>query len=120
MATMPEAETRPPSAPLNGLPISSWDAWLKHPQRVWLRRALVQVHLWTGIILSLYVLLMSSSGTILIFRVDLSKASLRTPPIVAGPGPRLTVDQLKQAARRAYPHYAITEVTPHKNPAQPV
>ena len=33
--------------------------WMRQPQRVWLRRALFQVHLWTGIGLGPYVVILS-------------------------------------------------------------
>jgi uncharacterized iron-regulated membrane protein len=42
--------------------------WLRHPQGVGLRKALFQIHLWTGLILALYVLVMSVTGTVLIYR----------------------------------------------------
>jgi len=29
--------------------------WLRQPQRVWLRRAIFQIHLWTGLAIGLYV-----------------------------------------------------------------
>ena len=40
--------------------MSGWQRWLQQPQRVWLRRALFQVHLWTGLILGLYVVVLSA------------------------------------------------------------
>jgi uncharacterized iron-regulated membrane protein len=100
--------------------MSPWNAWLRHPQKIWLRKAFVQVHLWSGIALSLYVLLMSISGTILIYRVDISKASVRPPQFAIGPGPRLTVDELGLAAQRAYPGYEITDVAQPKTANLPV
>src|SRR5580704_15106041 len=39
-------------------PMNAWEKWKKRPQIIWLRRALFQVHLWTGIGLGIYVLLM--------------------------------------------------------------
>ena len=33
--------------------------WLRQPQRVWLRRAIFQIHLWTGLTLGLYVVVLS-------------------------------------------------------------
>jgi len=35
-----------------------WRQFLRQPQRVWLRRACCQIHLWTGLALGLYVVLM--------------------------------------------------------------
>ena len=46
--------------------------WLQHPERFWLRRALFQIHLWLGAGLGLYVVLMSLTGSIIVFRNELS------------------------------------------------
>jgi uncharacterized iron-regulated membrane protein len=100
--------------------MSSWEKWVDRPQRLWLRRALFQVHLWTGIGIGLYVLLMSVSGTVLIYRRELAKTFSSEPRIAAGQGARMTVDELRQAAKRGYPEYAATRVYERKNPEQPV
>jgi uncharacterized iron-regulated membrane protein len=98
--------------------MSSWEKWVNRPQSLWLRKALFQVHLWTGIGIGLYVLLMSVSGAALVFRRELAQAFSREPRIAAGPGARMTVDELKQAAKRAYPEYEATRVYERKNPEQ--
>jgi uncharacterized iron-regulated membrane protein len=99
--------------------LNLWMRWMEHPQRVWLRRALLQVHLWVGIAASVYLLVMSISGTILVFRVEIETAYLRQPVIVAGPGARLTDDELKEAIGRAYPNYEIRRIS-HQGPKYPV
>jgi uncharacterized iron-regulated membrane protein len=48
-------------------------SWLRSPQRVWLRRALFQVHLWTGIALSLYAVVIGLSGSILVFSSEIEE-----------------------------------------------
>lgn len=100
--------------------MSSAERWLRHPQGVWLRKALFQVHLWTGLILALYVLMMSFTGTVLIYRRELAKAFSGEPKVVAGVGPRLTADELKHAAERAHPGYAVTRAFESKNLNRPV
>jgi uncharacterized iron-regulated membrane protein len=94
--------------------------WKRRPQNVWLRKALFQIHLWTGVGLGLYVLLMSVTGSALVFRRELVKRLAREPSVVAGPGARLTESELKQIAKRGYPEYEVTRVWPRKNPDQPV
>ena len=49
--------------------------WWWQPQRVWARRALFQVHLWAGVALSLYVLLISVTGSVLVYRNELFRLS---------------------------------------------
>jgi uncharacterized iron-regulated membrane protein len=98
--------------------MSAWEKWKRRPQNVWLRKALFQVHLWTGIGLGLYVLLMSVTGSALVFRREMVKSLASEPRIAAGPGVRMTEDELKQVAKRAYPDYEVTRVWPRKNPDQ--
>jgi len=100
--------------------MSFWVKWANRPQSLWLRRALFQVHLWTGIGIGLYVLLMSVSGSVLVYRRELARTFSREPRIAAGPGTRMTVAELKQTAKRAYPEYEPTRVYERKNPDQPV
>jgi uncharacterized iron-regulated membrane protein len=50
---------------------STWRAWLEHPEKLWLRHALFQIHYWIGAMLGLYVALMSVTGTILVYGNEL-------------------------------------------------
>jgi|SRR5579863_6212210 uncharacterized iron-regulated membrane protein len=95
-----------------------WEKWKRRPQTVWLRKALFQVHLWTGIGLGLYVLFMSVTGSALVFRRELTRSLAREPRVAAGPGARMSEDELRQAAARAYPGYGVTRVSLRKNPDQ--
>jgi uncharacterized iron-regulated membrane protein len=99
-------------------PMNAWEKWKKRPQITWLRRALFQVHLWTGIGLGIYVLLMSVSGSALVFRRELAKTLSREPRVAAGPGARMSEDELRLAAKRDYPDYQVTRVSVRKNPDQ--
>lgn len=51
--------------------LSAWQRWLKHPESEWLHRALFQVHLWVGMVASLYLFVMSVSGSMIVFRNEL-------------------------------------------------
>ncbi len=98
--------------------MTAWEKWKTRPQNVFWRKALFQVHLWCGIGLGLYVALMSVSGAALVFRRELSRTLAREPRVAVGPGARMTEDELKQAAIRAYPEYKVTRVSVRKNPDQ--
>jgi len=98
--------------------MSAWQKWMKRPQTIWLRRLLFQVHLWTGIGLGLYVLLMSVTGSAVVFRRELMRSLALEPRVVVGPAPRMNEDALKQIAKRAYPDYEVTRVSLRKNPDQ--
>ena len=80
------------------------------PQRVWLRRAVFQVHLWTGIGVGLYVLVISISGSAVVFRQDIYRA-IESPLIIVEPsGERMTLEELKQKVEQTWPGYAVTQV----------
>ena len=52
-----------------------WMRWIRQPQKIWLRRALFQVHLWSGIAIGLYILMISVTGSVLVYRNELFRAS---------------------------------------------
>ncbi|HMD49256.1 MAG TPA: PepSY-associated TM helix domain-containing protein, partial [Bryobacteraceae bacterium] len=88
--------------------VALWERWLRQPKSLWLRKALFQVHLWTGLSLGLYVLVISITGSAIVFRNELYNALWPGPRMVAISGPPLTHDQLRDAARRAYPRYKVS------------
>jgi len=49
-------------------PRGAWQRWVRQPQAVWLRKALFQVHLWSGVGLGLYVFFISVTGSVLVYR----------------------------------------------------
>lgn len=49
-------------------------SWLHAPQRVWLRRAIFQIHLWLGVILAVYSVAIGLSGAILVFHEEIEDA----------------------------------------------
>ena len=97
-----------------------WQRWIRQPQTVWLRKAIFQIHLWCGIGLGLYILLISVTGSVLVYRNELYRAATPDPIIVTPSGPRLTDAQLKAAATRAYPGYAVVNINRATNPDQGV
>ncbi|HEV2200277.1 MAG TPA: PepSY-associated TM helix domain-containing protein [Bryobacteraceae bacterium] len=103
-----------------GNPLTVWQRWLRQPQRLWIRRALFQVHLWSGIAVGLYILMISVTGSVLVYRNELFRAATPAPIISKGPGPRLTDDQLKDAAARVYPGYRVVVVGRARDPDQAV
>ena len=87
--------------------MSAWQRWVRQPQKIWLRRALFQVHLWSGIAAGIYIVMISVTGSVLVFSNELYRAATPEPIISKSSGPRLTDDQLKQAATHLYPGYRI-------------
>jgi uncharacterized iron-regulated membrane protein len=97
-----------------------WKRWISHPQTVWLRKATFQIHLWSGIGVGLYVLLISVTGSIAVYSNELYAAATREPTIVAESGPRLSEEELKAAVARAYPGFSINSNSPGATPNQAV
>lgn len=57
--------------------MSVWNQWIERPERVWVRRALFHIHLWVGAGVGLYIVLMSVTGSLIVFRNQLeTKPSL--------------------------------------------
>ena len=96
--------------------MNSWRRWLRQPQSMWVRKAIFQVHLWTGVGLSLYVLVVCVSGSALVFRPELSRAFSRPALVVAGSGAPLSDEALGAAALRTHPGYQVTKIWRTKNP----
>ena len=57
------------------------DNLLHHPRRLWLRRALFQIHLWAGVLVAVYLVVIALSGSVLVFKDELTRWSL--PPMHA-------------------------------------
>src|SRR4051812_14522286 len=82
----------------------------KQPKPTFLRRALFQVHLWTGVAVGLYMVFISITGSAVVFRRDLNQSLLGNIPAgeVAADAKRLSEADLRQAVLRQYPGYTIT------------
>jgi len=88
--------------------LALWERWLRRPRSLWLRKAVFQIHLWTGIALGLYVFVISVSGSAIVFRNELYTSLWPPPRIVAMGSHKLTRDELRNAALRAYPDYKVS------------
>jgi uncharacterized iron-regulated membrane protein len=100
--------------------MSVWQRWLRRPKSLWLRKAIFQIHLWTGVALGVYVFVISVSGSAIVFRNELYNSLWPPPRTVAIGSLRLTHDQLRDAARRAYPRYRVSWVWEPKQSNQAV
>jgi len=97
-----------------------WQRWIHQPQKMWLRRALFQVHLWSGIGIGLYVLMISATGSVLVYSNEIFVAATPKPIISTASAPRLSDQQLTEAAQRAYPGYQLENLQRPRNPDQAV
>jgi uncharacterized iron-regulated membrane protein len=97
-----------------------WERWVRHPQRLWLRRALFQVHLWMGLGVGLYIVVVCVTGSVLVYRNELYRAVTPRPILIVAAGERLTDDELKEAAVDVYPGYHVTNLFRARNRDQAV
>jgi len=78
----------------------------------------VQLHLWVGLVLGLYLVVLSVSGSLSVLRPDVHRWFV--PRTVAVEGTRLTGDALKDAVSRVYPEYEVTNVFERRRADTPV
>ncbi|HEU4617715.1 MAG TPA: PepSY-associated TM helix domain-containing protein [Gammaproteobacteria bacterium] len=99
---------------------TAWRRWARQPQKVWLRRAIFQVHLWSGVGVGLYVFFISVTGSVLVYANELLFAATPEPIISQATTPRLGDDELAAAAVRSYPGYRVTKIMRPTDPDQAV
>ena len=78
------------------------------------------MHLWCGVIAGLYILMMSVTGSVLVYSNELYTAATPDPVISKDPAPRLSDGQLAESARLAYPGYRVVWMSRAPNPDQAV
>jgi uncharacterized iron-regulated membrane protein len=100
--------------------MTQWQRWISQPQSVLLRKAVFQVHLWSGIGFGLYLLVVSVTGSIVVYSNELYRAATRAPIVVAPSGPRLNDDELKAAVTHVYPGYTVVSIGSGQKPDQAV
>jgi uncharacterized iron-regulated membrane protein len=91
----------------------------RQPQGIWARKALFQVHLWTGIGVGLYILTISVTGSAIVFRRELAKILLPATK-VAPSGRRMSAEELTAAVRKANPRFEVTRLLPPGGPDRAV
>src|SRR5262245_39724714 len=96
--------------------MTTWQQWISHPQHFWLRKVIFQVHLWSGIGVGLYLLVVSVTGSMVVYINEPCHAATLSQTIVAPSGTRRTDDQLKVAATRMNPGYVASSISGGQKP----
>jgi uncharacterized iron-regulated membrane protein len=91
---------------------------MRQPQLLRWRRLVVQFHLWIGLALGVYLVVLSVSGSLSVLRPDVHRWFI--PRSVPMEGTRLTGDALQDAVRSSYPLYEVTDVFERRRPDTPV
>lgn len=91
--------------------MNSWQRWVQAPQTTFFRRALFQVHLWLGIGLGLYILVISVSGSAVVLRPQINRWFVHNQ-VSSTEGVALTGVALEQAVAEAYRDYSVRNIVP--------
>jgi uncharacterized iron-regulated membrane protein len=84
---------------------------LHRPQQLWIRRLNFQVHLWTGIVLALYAIVIGVTGSILVFGGELERLENPSPwPKLAPQGSVADLAMVISNLALSYPHTHIVSV----------
>lgn len=59
--------------------LSAWQQWVQHPERLWVRNCIFVIHLAVGAGLGLYVVLMSLTGSLIVYRNELERIPSLVP-----------------------------------------
>ena len=78
------------------------------------------MHLWSGIIVGLYIFMISVTGSVLVYQNELNRAATPKPIVSQSSAPRLTDDQLTDTAIHLYPDYKVVNLVRARNPDQSV
>ena len=93
--------------------------YYRRPQQLGVRRLNFQVHLWAGIILTLYLVVIGFTGSILVFRQELEQlCGLKPWQGIRVKEPLADITTVVENLRAAYPRYRIVSVdVPTENDA---
>lgn len=76
---------------------------LHHPRRLFLRRVVFQIHLWVGVLLSLYLVMISLSGALLVYHDTLTRGTLPAGLAPYDPLRTQAIPPVVAAVRATYP-----------------
>jgi len=91
--------------------VNSWQRWIKAPHTTRFRRILFQVHLWMGIGLGLYILVISVSGSAVVLRPQINRGFIHNEVEAAG-REGLTGSRLEAAILDQYMDYQVLNIIP--------
>lgn len=118
--SVPERDAGVASAATDGAvrPDGAWRQFVERPQNLKLRRALLKAHLWLALALSVYIVVISLSGSAVVFRREVAIWFIpRAVPSTEGVA--LSGAALEAAAERVYGDYTVTEVIEPRRDGRP-
>lgn len=86
-----------------------WSDALRHPRRLWLRRAVFQVHLWAGLIVGLLATSAGLTGSAIVYREELDRKLAPSLYQVSAAAP-LKADSLLGRVQHELPAFTVQSV----------
>jgi uncharacterized iron-regulated membrane protein len=90
--------------------MSPWRRWMERPQSLWFRKLLLQIHLWTGIAVGSYVIVVSLSGSAIVLRRELGPPARKHVLTSTAGRKQLSAAEIEWRAQRTYPSRQILSV----------
>lgn len=87
-----------------------------HPRDVWWRRASFQVHLWCGLILGLYFVVVCLTGSIVVYKKELERLQIPRLVHVEPAGARGSFQQMVRLVQTRYPGYRLQNAYLYQEP----
>jgi uncharacterized iron-regulated membrane protein len=85
--------------------------FFRRPRETWIRRANFQIHLWVGIVLALYLIVIGVSGSILVLRIELGALTGANPwESRKAPTPRTDISAVVRNLTARYPRFRIVSI----------
>ena len=95
-----------------------FERWMRRPQTLWLRQVVFQIHLWSGLTVGVYIVAISVSGSVLVYRSELRQTFEPEPRYVTVSGTRMTEETLTEVAQQTYPDHRVARVILREDPAR--
>ena len=102
-----------------GPELTLWQRWVQRPRSLRIRKALFQIHLWMGLGVGIYVLAISISGSAIVYRLELTRMFSRKTVVTSESGHRISVEELTQKVKQAYPTYEVDNIREGQTPFEP-
>lgn len=91
--------------------MNGWQRWVQAPNTTRFRRILFQVHLWLGIALGLYILVISVSGSAVVLRPQINRWFVHNQ-VPSTEGVALADAALETAVAGVYSEYSVRSIVP--------
>ena len=97
----------------------SWQRWIRAPQTLSFRRVAFQLHLWTGILLGAWIVMISVTGSAIVMKPQITQSLIRESVPMAE-GEPLSGDALAERIATVYADDTVVSIVEPRNPQRSV